>query len=81
MNTPCWISLGSNQGQSIILLKKTLNHLKRAPGISHIIPSPLYRTDPLGVTFQPRFINAVVKIDTLLSPHQLLKILQKIEKK
>jgi len=42
--------------------------------------SPLYLTPPWGVLDQPAFINAVARIDTLLSPHDLLDALLGIER-
>jgi 2-amino-4-hydroxy-6-hydroxymethyldihydropteridine diphosphokinase len=43
--------------------------------------SSLYQTEPVGYTPQPRFINAVVKLKTYLSPAQLLDELKSIEQK
>ncbi|PWG74270.1 2-amino-4-hydroxy-6-hydroxymethyldihydropteridine diphosphokinase, partial [Enterococcus hirae] len=43
--------------------------------------SSLYETEPAGYTEQPKFINAVIKIETDLSPHDLLNSLKLIEKR
>ena len=42
--------------------------------------SSLYRTDPVGFTHQPQFVNAVVALETELDPQALLKKLLEIEK-
>ena len=42
--------------------------------------SSLYSTLPVGVTAQPRFLNAVVALDTELEPFQLLEKLLAIER-
>jgi len=42
--------------------------------------SPLYLTPPWGVLEQPPFINAVARIDTALSPHDLLDALLGVER-
>jgi 2-amino-4-hydroxy-6-hydroxymethyldihydropteridine diphosphokinase len=42
--------------------------------------SSLYRTDPVGFTHQPQFVNAVVALETDLEPRALLKKLLEIEK-
>jgi 2-amino-4-hydroxy-6-hydroxymethyldihydropteridine diphosphokinase len=42
--------------------------------------SSLYSTEPVGFAAQPRFINAVVALETELDPHDLLKGLLAIEK-
>lgn len=41
--------------------------------------SSLYSTEPVGFAAQPRFVNAVVELETDLEPRQLLEGLLKIE--
>jgi len=41
--------------------------------------SPLYSTRPVGYSAQPRFVNAVVALETDLDPHALLDGLLRIE--
>ncbi len=43
-------------------------------------PSSLYSTAPVGVAGQPRFINAVLALETDLSPRSLLAMLLAIER-
>ena len=42
--------------------------------------SSLYSTEPVGFAEQPRFLNAVVTLETELTPFQLLGALLKIER-
>ncbi len=42
--------------------------------------SSLYSTEPMGFADQPRFVNAVVALETELAPRQLLRSLMAIEK-
>ncbi len=42
--------------------------------------SSLYRTEPVGFTSQPQFVNAVAALETGLSPHTLLLRLLAIER-
>jgi 2-amino-4-hydroxy-6-hydroxymethyldihydropteridine diphosphokinase len=42
--------------------------------------SSLYSTEPVGFADQPRFVNAVVGLETALAPHELLMALMAIEK-
>ncbi|MFP5276640.1 MAG: 2-amino-4-hydroxy-6-hydroxymethyldihydropteridine diphosphokinase [Acidobacteriota bacterium] len=42
--------------------------------------SHLYSTEPVGITEQPRFVNAVVALETDLAPRQLLDALHAIER-
>jgi 2-amino-4-hydroxy-6-hydroxymethyldihydropteridine diphosphokinase len=41
--------------------------------------SSLYSTEPVGYADQPRFVNAVVELETELSPWELLKGLMELE--
>jgi 2-amino-4-hydroxy-6-hydroxymethyldihydropteridine diphosphokinase len=42
--------------------------------------SSLYRTEPVGFVEQPRFVNAVVALETELEPRELLGQLLSLEK-
>ena len=46
--------------------------LAALPATTLTARSSLYRTAPVGYLDQPDFVNAVAKIDTVLSPHALL---------
>ncbi len=54
-----------------------LGHLK---GFRLLATSSLYRTEPIGYTNQPWFINGVVLGETVLSPQDLLKALLGVER-
>ena len=41
--------------------------------------SPVYRSDPVGLTDQPPFLNAVATIETKLDPDALLDVLLAVE--
>lgn len=43
------------------------------------VTSPIYKTEPWGITAQPHFLNMACGITTLLTPQQLLLQLQHIE--
>ena len=43
--------------------------------------SSLYSTEPVGFAEQPRFVNAVVELETELGPRELLKALLTVELK
>lgn len=42
--------------------------------------SSLYSTRPVGIAEQPRFLNAVIALETELAPHALLRELFRIER-
>ena len=41
--------------------------------------SSLYQSPPMGPPDQPDYVNAVLSLETALTPHQLLDLLQSIE--
>jgi len=53
--------------------------LDNLPGIQVTKSSRLYRTPPLGPAGQPDYLNAVIAIETTITPQTLLEVLQGIE--
>jgi len=77
--TRAYIALGANLGQPEEQLREAARRLAAVPGISSLRLSPIYHSDPVGLIDQPRFANAVVALDTTLSPLALLDACQAIE--
>lgn len=76
-----FIALGSNLNnpkQQVILAIADLLQLPHTQVVEH---SSLYLTAPVGYDDQPDFINAVVEINTTLSPVNLLDAILAIEEK
>jgi len=72
-----YISLGSNEGDRILNIKKALDCISR---FSHIEKcSSFYETSPVGGVEQNNFINAVCEISCDLTPEELLGKLKHIE--
>ena len=76
-----YVALGSNLGDPRQQVLDAVDALARLPGTRLRQRSSLYRTPPWGVLEQPPFINAVVELDTELSPHALLDALLAIEQR
>ena len=74
-----YIGLGSNLGDPISQVKSAITALEGLEDVSVIACSSLYASPPMGPQDQPDYINAVVELETVLSPHQLLEQLQAIE--
>lgn len=74
-----YLGLGSNLGDSAALLSAALEELEKRD-IKVLRTSSMYETAPMYVEDQPRFLNAVCKVTTKLSPHELLKAVQDVEK-
>ena len=67
-----FIALGSNLGNPKEMVKNGILSIKNIGGVRILSESSLYETPPVGILNQPNFINAVVKIDSNLSPYELL---------
>lgn len=74
------LALGSNLGDRFEYLQAAVNAITDSPEIVPVGVSPVYETDPLGgPEEQPRFLNAVLVVDTTLSPRSLLERAQAAE--
>lgn len=74
-----FIALGSNQGDRELNLLRAVAEIGRIPASRIIALSGFYDTEPVGPVVQENFINAALRLETPLSPHQLLHELQRIE--
>ncbi len=75
-----YIALGSNLENPILQLNTAIQEIEAQDEIHNVIASSYYRTKPIGPE-QPDIINAVIGIETSLSPLDLLYFLQSIEQK
>jgi dihydroneopterin aldolase/2-amino-4-hydroxy-6-hydroxymethyldihydropteridine diphosphokinase len=76
---PVLLALGGNVGDVEFTLARAVEDLDRVAGIRVVTVSPLVSTKPVGGPDQPDFLNAVVRIETTLSPRSLLHVAQGIE--
>lgn len=74
-----YISLGSNIQDRVGYINKACDMLGSSVGIKVLNISSLYETEPHGFKEQDWFINAVVYIDTELTPSELYKVCSAIE--
>lgn len=79
MTVRCYIGLGANLAQPVQQLQHALDALQQIPHCQLTAVSSFYGSKPMGPQDQPDYVNAVVAIDTSLSPLQLLDTLQQIE--
>jgi len=73
-----WLGLGANLGCVQLTLKAAIGQIAKTPGITCLASSSLYRTQPIDAV-GPDYCNAVMAIQTSLSPQALLATCQKIE--
>ena len=75
-----WIGIGSNIGDRLGYIRWALDSMGRLPGTEVVAVSSVYDTLPVGVTGQPRFLNAVAELSTEIEPEELLRGLLAIER-
>jgi 2-amino-4-hydroxy-6-hydroxymethyldihydropteridine diphosphokinase len=80
-STTAYIGLGSNLGERQTTIERALEEIERLPQTRLSMVSSFHETEPVGVTDQPRFINAVARLQTVLSPRDLLDGLLAIERR
>lgn len=74
------IALGSNLGHREGHIAEAALRIDDLPGTRVEIISSLYETEPVGKTDQPRYVNAVLCVETDLEPPDLLVHLLAIER-
>lgn len=72
-----YLGLGSNLGCRRQNITDAVDQLRTLS--SNLVVSSFYETDPVGVTFQPSFVNAVCRIWTTLNPFELLHKIRRIQ--
>jgi 2-amino-4-hydroxy-6-hydroxymethyldihydropteridine diphosphokinase len=74
-----YIALGSNRGDRELHLLRAVAEIGKLPKTRVTALSPFYETEPVGVSGQLDFLNAALRVETELSPHELLAALLRIE--
>lgn len=75
-----YLGLGGNIGDTRTILASTCDQIAAISGVTHVRCSPFYLTSPVSDLPQKDYINAVVSLQTTLSPIELFYAVQKIEK-
>lgn len=81
MGTIAYIGVGSNQGDRYTNCAAALESIAASGHTRLLDRSSFYLTEPWGYPEQDDFLNLVVKVDTLLTPFELLGFLQETEQK
>ncbi|HLU06095.1 MAG TPA: 2-amino-4-hydroxy-6-hydroxymethyldihydropteridine diphosphokinase [Woeseiaceae bacterium] len=77
---PAYVGIGSNLSDPATQVRKAFAALQKLPHSGFARCSALYRSAPMGPPDQPDFLNAAAVVLTRLSPNELLRELQAIEK-
>src|SRR5918995_387507 len=75
-----FIGIGANLGDRKRSIEDALRLLDAHAGLDVVAVSAIRETEPVGVVDQPRFLNAAAKLETRLSPRQLLDRLLGVER-
>lgn len=77
--TQVFIAIGSNLNDPVGQAQRAIEALKTVPETELVCASQLYSSTPMGPQDQPDYINAVVEVNTQLTPLELLNHTQAIE--
>ncbi len=76
-----YVALGANLGDPAEQLENAFAELASLADTRLLARSGLYSSAPAGYADQPDYVNAVAKLDTTLSPRELLVCLLDIERR
>lgn len=75
-----YVGVGSNLGDRWSTLQFAAQRLRVAdPRVALLRASRVYEAAPMGPP-QPRYLNAVLELETTMPPHELLALLQEVER-
>jgi 2-amino-4-hydroxy-6-hydroxymethyldihydropteridine diphosphokinase len=74
-----YVAVGTNLGDRWGFLALAARRLRAAPGVAVARASRVWDTEPVGPA-QPRYLNAVLELETGLAPGPLLRMLQAVER-
>ena len=74
-----YLSLGSNIGDRLGYVQQAASILGTTKDIQIVATSSFYETEPWQMDTKNWFVNAIVQISTLLSPEELLIVINRIE--
>ncbi|MBO4662800.1 MAG: 2-amino-4-hydroxy-6-hydroxymethyldihydropteridine diphosphokinase [Bacteroidaceae bacterium] len=73
-----FLSLGTNLGDKERNLNDAIAHIQRRIG-TVVAKSAFVKTEPWGFVSNNSFLNAAIKVETSLSPMEILRLTQEIE--
>jgi len=73
-----YVGLGANLGDALATLRQAIQDLQAHHKVLSLRASSFYASAPVEAD-GPDFVNAVVELDTTLSPYELLAALQRLE--
>ena len=77
--TTAYIGIGSNVGDRQDFCRRAVHEIGESTVVRVQATSSLYETSPVGGPPQRSFVNAVVRVDTELTPRGLLEACKRVE--
>jgi 2-amino-4-hydroxy-6-hydroxymethyldihydropteridine diphosphokinase len=74
-----FVGIGSNLGEPERQIAAAVEQLEAEEGVELAAVSTLRETEPVGYSDQPNFLNGAARVETELSPRELLERLLAIE--
>jgi 2-amino-4-hydroxy-6-hydroxymethyldihydropteridine diphosphokinase len=74
-----YVAVGSNLGDRWGRLAQAARALRAAPGVAVLRASRVWDSAPIGPP-QPRYLNAVLELETTRTPESLLALLREVER-
>jgi 2-amino-4-hydroxy-6-hydroxymethyldihydropteridine diphosphokinase len=74
-----YLGIGANLGDRVAHLQGAVDGLDAADAVEVVAVSPVYETAPVGGPEQADYLNAVVAVDTALTPRELLVLANRLE--
>src|SRR5512137_695784 len=74
-----YVAVGSNLGDRWARLAQAARALRAAPGVAVVRASRVWDAAPIGPP-QPRYLNAVLELETTRTPRSLLGLLREVER-
>ena len=76
-----YVGLGANLDDPCAQIDAAIAALEALAGTRVVARSPMYASPAWGPVPQPAFVNAVVELESVLAPHELLEAMLAIERK
>jgi 2-amino-4-hydroxy-6-hydroxymethyldihydropteridine diphosphokinase len=74
-----YIALGSNVGDKLLQCRKAITEILKIDRHRLLARSSFYKTLPIGYADQDWFVNGVIKLETELEAHELLRSFKDLE--
>ena len=79
MGIIAYLGLGSNVGDRLANLQRAVDAFRGEPGVRIASSSRVWETVPIGGPPQPKYLNAVLRVETDRSPRELLDACRSVE--